>query len=61
MGLLGDILKRTEQIIKSETNSLVNKIENKAAGTAAKEVNDTIKYFHFGTPYIIGSREMFQK
>ena len=49
MGLLGDILKRTEQIIKSETNSLVNKIENKAAGTAAKEVNDTIKNYHLTT------------
>ena len=49
MGFLDNLLKRTEQIIKSETYGLVHRTEQKAVQSAASELNNAVKNFRVTT------------
>lgn len=49
MGFLDNLLKRTEQIIKSETYGLVHRTEQKAVQGAASELNNAVKNFRVTT------------
>ena len=49
MGFLDNLLKRTEQIIKSETYGLVHRTEQKAIQGAASELNNAVKNFRVTT------------
>ena len=49
MGFLDNLLKRTEQIIKSETYGLVHRTEQKAVQGAASELNNAVRNFRVTT------------